>query len=88
MNATYGITSKFQVTIPKKIRDELDITAKDRIEFEHRGNEVVIKKVPTLEDVRKMLRDDLRRRGFNKKVSQADMDRARGTFITEGMKWE
>ncbi|HEY1835449.1 MAG TPA: AbrB/MazE/SpoVT family DNA-binding domain-containing protein [Candidatus Saccharimonadales bacterium] len=87
MNAAYGITGKFQVTIPKEIRDELGITSKDRIEFERRGTEIVLKKVPSLAEVSRQLQADLKRRGFNKTVTQADMDKARNIFYKQGGEW-
>ena len=35
---TVSVTSKGQVTIPKRIRDELGITAGSKVEFELAGN--------------------------------------------------
>jgi antitoxin PrlF len=37
------ITSKGQVTIPKQIRDELDLREGDRVFFVRRGNEITLK---------------------------------------------
>lgn len=88
MNSSYSITSKFQITIPKKIRDELRLSNKDRFSFERRGNDIIVKKVKSLEEVSKMLQDDLKQRGFNKKVTQKDIDNARDSFYKQGLKWE
>ncbi len=88
MNSSYGITSKFQITIPKKIRDELNLTDKDRFSFERRGDDIVLRKVKSFEEVSKMLQDDLKRRKWNKVVTQEDMDNARDTFYKKGLKWE
>ena len=38
------ITSKGQTTIPKKIRDQLKLTAHQRIAFEMRGEELIIRR--------------------------------------------
>ena len=44
------LTSKYQATIPKKIRDELSLGAKDRVVFEVKGNHtVVIRKLKPLD---------------------------------------
>lgn len=87
MNSSYSITSKFQVTIPKKIREELRLTDKDRVSFERRGKEVIVKKVPSLEEVSRILQDDLKKRGWNKTVTQEEMDQARHIFYKKGGKW-
>lgn len=41
---TSKITSKGQTTIPKSIRDMLDINDGDEVVFEIKGNEVIIRK--------------------------------------------
>ncbi len=87
MNNSYSITSKYQVTIPKSIRDKIGLTDKDRVAFERRGQEIIIRKVPTLEEVSVLLQADLKRRGWNKKVTQKDMDQARDIFYKQGGKW-
>lgn len=48
----FSVTSKGQVTIPKEIRDYLDIRANDRVEFVREGNRVLIVPVKTLKDLR------------------------------------
>ena len=40
------VTSKGQVTIPKDIRDKLDVKEGDKIIFQANGNQITIKKVP------------------------------------------
>lgn len=88
MNSTYSITSKFQVTIPKEIRDELKLTDRDKVSFERRGEVVVIKKALTLDEVRELLQADLKRRGWNKAVADKDIKNAPYEFHKKGMKWE
>jgi AbrB family looped-hinge helix DNA binding protein len=48
----YVVTSKGQVTIPKTIRELLNIHAKDRVEFVREGNRVLIVPIKTLKDLR------------------------------------
>jgi antitoxin PrlF len=43
------ISEKGQVTIPKRIRDELGIRPGDRLEFEVRGDAIRIRKSPDLD---------------------------------------
>jgi len=88
MNTSYGITEKFQVTIPKEIRDALNLTNKHRVQFERRGDEVILKKLPTLAEVSAELQADLKRRGFTKVATQKDIDNARSEFYRQGMTWE
>lgn len=48
----YAVTSKGQVTIPKNIRDLLDLHTNDRVEFVREGNRVLLVPVKTLKDLR------------------------------------
>jgi AbrB family looped-hinge helix DNA binding protein len=48
----YAVTSKGQVTIPKDIRDLLDIHTNDRVDFVREGNRVLLVPVKTLRDLR------------------------------------
>jgi len=48
----YSVTSKGQVTIPKDIRELLNIRANDRVEFVRDGNRVLLVPVKTLKDLR------------------------------------
>jgi len=48
----YVVTIKGQVTIPKTIRELLDIHAKDRVEFVREGNRVILVRIKTLKDLR------------------------------------
>jgi len=38
------VTRKFQVTIPKQVREIMKITEKDMIVFELEGNKIIIRK--------------------------------------------
>ena len=46
------ITVKGQVTIPKKVREELGVTAGDMIVFTKKGGDIVIKPAATLLDLK------------------------------------
>jgi looped-hinge helix DNA binding domain, AbrB family len=46
------VTRKGQVTIPKTIRELLNIHAKDRVEFVREGNRVLLVRIKTLKDLR------------------------------------
>ena len=46
------VTRQGQVTIPKTIREFLNIHAKDRVEFVLEGNRVLIVRIKTLKDLR------------------------------------
>jgi AbrB family looped-hinge helix DNA binding protein len=48
----YVVTRKGQVTIPKTIRELLNIHAKDRVEFVREGNLVLLVRIKTLKDLR------------------------------------
>ena len=48
----YVVNSKGQVTIPKTIRELLNIHAKDRVEFVREGNRVLLVRIKTLKDLR------------------------------------
>jgi antitoxin PrlF len=46
------VNSKGQVTIPKTIRELLNIHAKDRVKFVREGNRVLLVRIKTLKDLR------------------------------------
>jgi AbrB family looped-hinge helix DNA binding protein len=48
----YVVSRKGQVTIPKAIRELLNIHAKDRVEFVREGNRVFLIRIKTLKDLR------------------------------------
>jgi len=58
MQAKARITIKGQVTIPKKIREKLNIQPSDFVLFVRKGNEVVIKPARTLLDLRGLIKTD------------------------------
>jgi len=58
MQAKEKVTTKGQVTIPKKIREKLNIKPSDFVLFVRKGNEVVIKPARTLLDLRGVIKTD------------------------------
>ncbi len=86
MNSAYSITSKFQVTIPKQIREELGITDKNKLNFKKEGKRVYIEKVPTLDEVAAEMSEIFRKSG-RKPVTAKEMKNARDIFYKEGGKW-
>jgi AbrB family looped-hinge helix DNA binding protein len=58
MQVRSKITSKGQVTIPKRIREELRLKPKDSILFIKQGNNIVIKPAKTLLDLKGSIKTD------------------------------
>jgi AbrB family looped-hinge helix DNA binding protein len=54
MNTSYSITTKYQVTIPKEIRQKIGLHKNDKIEFVEDSGKVYLKKAPTIKDVAKI----------------------------------
>ena len=48
---TSTITSKGQVTLPAKLRKELGLKPSDRVFFDGKNGEVVIKKLPSIDSL-------------------------------------
>jgi AbrB family looped-hinge helix DNA binding protein len=86
MNTTYSITSKGQVTLPKALRDTIGLTTTHRVIFLRRGNDIIIRKQPTLDEVSAKMRQKFQASGI-KPASQHDYDSARTTFHEQGGSW-
>lgn len=52
MNNTTTITTKGQVTIPKHIRDELNLKPSDKVVFEVKDNKIVATKALSIKEMR------------------------------------
>lgn len=50
------VTTKGQVTIPKKIREALKIRPNDRIDFDREGGKIIMVPIKTLKDFRGVVR--------------------------------
>jgi AbrB family looped-hinge helix DNA binding protein len=87
MNSTYSITSKFQVTIPKEAREELGISSNDRVKFTTKDNQLVVERVPSMQEVANALAADLKLQGI-KPATDEDIKNARQTFYSKGLKWQ
>lgn len=86
MNSSYSITTKFQVTIPKKIRDSIGLTDKNRVSFEQRGKDIVIKKVPTIEEIAEIMHQKFVKSG-RPPATDKEIKNARTLFYQQGGKW-
>jgi AbrB family looped-hinge helix DNA binding protein len=87
MSTTYSITSKFQVTIPKKAREELGIYANDKVQFKTGDNCLVIEKVPSMKDVADSIAANLKERNI-KSATDEDIKKARSNFYKKGLRWQ
>jgi AbrB family looped-hinge helix DNA binding protein len=87
MNSTYSITSKFQVTIPKEVREKLGISSSDRVKFITNNNQLVIERVPSMREVADSLAKELKQKGI-KPATNEDLKNARSSFYAKGLKWE
>jgi antitoxin PrlF len=65
------VTTKGQVTIPKKIRDVLRIQPNDRIDFERDGEKIVMVPIRTLQDFRGAVRAKRKSAAFDVERSRA-----------------
>jgi AbrB family looped-hinge helix DNA binding protein len=86
MDNSYSLTTKHQVTIPKKVRQALGLSSHDRLQFVQRGEKVYIEKAPRIEDVAKEMREKFRKSGL-KPATDEDIKQAREKFIEAGDKW-
>jgi AbrB family looped-hinge helix DNA binding protein len=86
MSNTYSLTTKHQVTIPKKIRQALGLSSHDRLQFVQRGEKVYIEKAPTIEDVAKKMAEKFKKSG-RKPATDEEIDNARNAFYEAGGKW-
>ncbi len=87
MSTTYSITSKFQVTIPKEAREELGISANDKVQFKTGDNYLVIEKVPSMKNVADSIAADIKKRN-NRPATDEDIKNARSNFYKKGLKWQ
>jgi len=86
MNTAYSITSKGQVTLPKKLRDAVGLTTSHRVTFHRRGQDIIIRKTPTLEEVSAEFEAEFKARNMSP-ATQADYDNARNKFYEQGGTW-
>ena len=87
MSTSYTITSKFQVTIPKEAREELGISANDKVQFKTSNNHLVIEKVPSMKEVADSIAANIKERNI-KPATDEDIKNARSNFYKKGLKWQ
>lgn len=51
MNTSYSITSKYQVTIPKEVRENIGLGKDDKISFVKEGSKFYLERAITLEEL-------------------------------------
>jgi len=77
---TTTVTSKFQVTIPKEIREILDVKEGDKLIFtiDDKG-EVVIKKavIVTLDELSALISQEAEKQGYTKEQLEEDISKAK-----------
>ncbi len=86
MNTAYSITSKGQVTLPKALRDAVGLTTNHRVTFHRRGQDIIVRKTPTLEEVSAELQAKYKGK-IPMDATQADYDNARAKFYEQGGVW-
>lgn len=86
MNNSYSITSKGQVTLPKKLRDAVGLSTDDRVSFVRKGTDIIIRKEPSLDDVTTKFQRKFLQSGISA-ATQQDYDDARSKFTKQGSKW-
>ena len=85
MNSTYSITSKFQVTIPRDAREKLGISSNDRVKFTTKNHQLIVERVPSMQEVANDIVANLKRYGI-KPATDEDIKNARFTFYSKGLK--
>ena len=86
MKIPSSITSKFQITIPKGARHKLGISNHDRVKFKTVNNQLIVEKVPKMEEVADSIATDLKKRNVDAATNQ-DIKNARYAFYNKGLKW-
>jgi AbrB family looped-hinge helix DNA binding protein len=61
------VSSKGQITLPSSIRNMLDIKPKDKVEIVIRGQEIILKSVPSFRELRGSIP---RRKGSHRKAME------------------
>ncbi len=86
MANTYSITSKYQITLPKEIRNLLGVQAKDQLKFESDGKRVYLEKALSVSDIQHMNNRLLRQRRI-KPASDEDIKNARDKYLQTDRRW-
>ena len=86
MAKAMSITSKYQVTVPKEVRDVLNIHQKDSLIFSVKDGKVSVSKAPSLEDIQRRAQLLMKKHGVQH-VSDEDMSKAREIFHAKNLKW-
>ena len=86
MANSYSITSKYQVTLPKEVRNLLGVQAKDQLKFKSDGERVYLERALSISDIQHMNKRLLRQRRI-KTASEEDIKNARDKYLQTGGQW-
>lgn len=82
-----SITSKYQVTIPKEVRDLLHLQHTDGLTFSVEKGRVFVDKAPSIKSIQSRAQRLLRERGIGH-ASEAETARAREIFHEKRLTWQ
>lgn len=86
MDNSYSLTTKHQVTVPKKIREALGLSSHDRLQFVQRDEKIYIEKAARIEDVAKEMAEKFKKSG-RKPATDEEIKRGRSAFYEAGGEW-
>ena len=86
MIRTMSITKRYQVTVPKEVRDFLGLHNNSSLIFNIQKGKVIVKKAPSLEEIQSKAQRLMKKRGVMH-VTDEEIDRAREIFDQKGLKW-
>lgn len=81
-----SITSKYQVTIPKEIRESMHVNSSDRIRFVRDGDRVFIQRVRSISDAQALAQKLMKARKILPQSDKA-LKNARSIFAKKGLRW-
>jgi AbrB family looped-hinge helix DNA binding protein len=87
MARTMSITSKYQVTVPKEVRDLLHLQHTDGLTFSVEKGRVFIDKVPSIKSIQSRAQRLMRERGIQP-ASESEITRAREIFREKRLTWQ
>ncbi len=68
------VTSKGQITIPKEVRDELDLSPGSKVVFLKVGNEMVVRNASVESETLRQRSDELKQRWLAEAAAKYDID--------------
>lgn len=78
------LTSKGQITIPRKIREQLDLSAGDRFTLEVKADGAIeLRRLSAVERLRQTLGAELRRQGLTREEMDRLLDETRSELVKD-----